>query len=67
MKGNHSASTRSALSVIQDERIKCTGGALEALKATAVKQVELIRRQEADSAMRAEATTAFGPGGIPLS
>lgn len=53
MKGNHSASKRTALAIIQDERIKCTGGALDVMKASAIRQIELIRKQEADSAMRA--------------
>ena len=51
MKGNFKAST--ALTLLSDPQIATTGGNLARLQETAIEQLDLIRKMESESALRA--------------
>lgn len=51
MKGNFKAS--SALTLLSDPQISTSGGNLEKLQTTAIEQLDLIRKMESESALRA--------------
>jgi hypothetical protein len=51
MKGNFKA--RSALTLLSDPQIATGGGNLESLQKTTVEQIDLIKRMESESALRA--------------